>query len=371
MNKLLLFGMASAALITVSCSNNETVEIPSSAAIGFSNVFVDGNTKTDPSFTNDNLPQDFKVNGYVSNGTASSQIFTDELVVKIEDGDWEYLTAYRYWIDGGSYVFGAYAPADIDGEVTTEATATADKLTTTITGFVSDGKTDLLYDCPDPAETANVASTRTARVPLNFNHMLSKVVFSFKNTFDSNSQVQLAVKNVKIKDAYKTAKVVMTGTSPKHNDKVEENSENTKIKWSGFDGEQELNFGNANNAAKFKSGDDASVTDNALLLIPTGTDKAYSVTFDIEVYDGAASILIHTYTDVPANITGIDFIPGYSYNFIAELNQDNINKGDKLNPIKFTVESVANWVEPNNGTLNVPAKTTTSNNTNETTNTEG
>jgi hypothetical protein len=361
--------MASAALITVSCSNNETVEIPSSAAIGFSNVFVDGNTKADPTITKDNLADyNFRVNGYVSNGKESSQIFKDEKLTKEEGKDWEYSSALRYWIDGGNYVFGAYAPAEIKGKVTTTAEKDASNIVTTITGFVSDGITDLLYDSPAPI--VNVESTRTDRVPLNFNHMLSKVIFSFQNAFEADSKVQLTVKNVEISDAYSTADVKMIGTSPAKN--------NTDIVWSNWsDNTLNLDFGDVKSVTTVTNEDNTTKevtttliasnkqlsTENALLLIPTGTDKTYSVTFDIEVYAGDNPILITTYEGVSANVTGVDFVPGYSYNFIAKLKETNINPDNELQPILFTVESVTDWV-PNTADgydkgFNVPAVTTT------------
>jgi hypothetical protein len=334
------------------------VEIPSSSAIGFSNAFVDGVTKADPTLTIDSLTT-FKVNGYVSNGTESSQIFQDVVVTKQTNGDWTYETL-RYWIDGGNYVFGAYLPTNITGTVTTAAAGTAGNLVTTIAGFVSNGETDLLYASPTPIEKAT--STGMAKVSLDFNHMLSKVIFTFKNGFAAKSDVQLSVKNVKINDAYAKADVQMRGAQPAQN--------NDSIIWSNWsEATLSLDFGKAPSS----SATDTIIaptksfsTENARLIIPTGTTKTYSVTFDVNVYGGASPILLNTYKDVTANITPEEaFVPGYSYNFIATLDSTNTNPKNHIKPIEFTVNKVEKWANATDGTLNVPAVTTTSKDTNE------
>ena len=59
MKKLFMIGLAATAMLA-SCSNDETVEMAQSKAIGFSNAFVNNGTRSivDPSFTTETL-EDF------------------------------------------------------------------------------------------------------------------------------------------------------------------------------------------------------------------------------------------------------------------------------------------------------------------------
>ena len=78
MKKLFMIGLAATAMLA-SCSNDETVEMAQSKAIGFSNAFVNNGTRSivDPSFTTETL-KDFAVYGFTQNG----QIFKGDKVYK-------------------------------------------------------------------------------------------------------------------------------------------------------------------------------------------------------------------------------------------------------------------------------------------------
>lgn len=103
MKKLFMIGLAATAMLA-SCSNDETVEMAQSKAIGFSNAFVNNGTRSivDPSFTTETL-EDFAVYGF----TQAGQIFNGTTV---SAPGWTY-TPLQYWVAGNTYTFGAIAPA--------------------------------------------------------------------------------------------------------------------------------------------------------------------------------------------------------------------------------------------------------------------
>ena len=96
MKKVFFLGIAAAAMLA-SCSNDETVKISQSGAIGFSNTFVNNGTRSisDPSSTTLNL-QSFDVYGFTQNG----QIFDGTIVTK-SSGSWTY-TPIQYWVEGNT-----------------------------------------------------------------------------------------------------------------------------------------------------------------------------------------------------------------------------------------------------------------------------
>ena len=62
MKKLFMIGLAATAMLA-SCSNDETVEMAPSKAIGFSNAFVNNGTRSivDPSFTTKTFRKFWKI----------------------------------------------------------------------------------------------------------------------------------------------------------------------------------------------------------------------------------------------------------------------------------------------------------------------
>jgi hypothetical protein len=188
MKKKVLFGLAGAALLAVGCTNDETLEVSSTKEISFADAFVNNATKT----TTDDLTS-FDVYGYVTKDNTSSQIFSGDEVSK-SGTDWTY-TNTQYWIAGGNYVFAAVAPHEQKGVEVSVANSTT---TTTIKDFVSDGDIDLIY----ATQTATGLASGNKKVALTFNHLLSKVKFTFENGFPTNSNISLKVTGVKINNAY-------------------------------------------------------------------------------------------------------------------------------------------------------------------------
>jgi hypothetical protein len=341
MKRTILFGLASAALLAVGCTNDETVEIPATKAITFANAFVDNNTKadpTDPSTTVETL-NEFGVFGYVTKD-GSSQIFDNKTVESKDKGaTWTY-TGIQYWIDGGEYVFSAVSPSKGASSDLKDKTT----ITTTVSDFASDGNTDLVY----ATETATGQPTNNPAVALTFKHLLSKVRFTFVNNFATTSNISLNVTDVTITDAVTAGKVVTT------------DGETANTTWTPTTSSTDnLEFGNVETLAPQSN---AYAADEKL-LIPTTTDQkeTYTVTFNVELLQGIGEnpTSINNY-DVEATIEGQTFLPGYAYNITATLTSDNVNPDAKLEPIVFTVSEIEGWQTPenDNGTVTVPEATT-------------
>lgn len=320
MKKLVLVGLATVAMLT-SCSNDETVEMPQSKAIGFSNAFVNNGTRSidDPSLTKKTLGS-FAVYGFTQNG----QIFDGTIVSRRDEGTiWTY-NPLQYWIAGNIYTFSAIAPADIT--VTNESVVDG-KVRMTVP-FTNDGVTDLLHAAP--AQITDVTETYSTPVSMTFNHQLSKVKFSFENAVGDGYNVK--VTNVRIDDA-KQSGVLTIG------------AENI---WSAQSGSVELVFGNVTAADATAAEATAIANGESLecysekLMIPTGKDVAYKVIFNVELFQGEVS-MGNNYEHI-VEIKDVEFKLGYCYDFKAILTHENIAGPDKpLIPIVFEVAEVNPW----------------------------
>ncbi len=332
--------VAVAALALAGCSKNETVEIASNRAIGFSNAFVNNGTRSivDPSLTKTTL-ENFDVYGFVTNGDEdpqSSQIF-DGVKVSKSGGDWTY-TPPQYWVKGNTYTFGAIAPAG-KGTVTNEDVANG-KVTMSV-AFNNDGNTDLLHAAP-VAVVANEGFIADPQpVDMTFSHQLSKVKFSFKNAVGEGYRVK--VTGVKISDAKATGTLTIGETA------------NT---WGSQEGTLQLDFGNAvanddDTEADFIEYNGALETYNEKLMIPTPAETSYSVEFTAQLFQG--EVLIGEFKH-NVKIEKVELQLGYCYDFAAELTAENITD-DELKPIVFTVtKDINGWDGEGSETgLNVPA----------------
>lgn len=330
MKKIFLIGLATTAILA-SCSNDETVELAQSKAIGFGNAFVNNGTRSivNPSFTTNSL-EDFAVYGFTQNG----QIFKGDKVYKGGSAStgWSY-DVLQYWVPGNTYTFGAIAPYSVATNVynvTLPENATKVEMEVAFTNADAD-QVDLLHAAPAQIAGTIVTDTYQTPVGMTFSHQLSKVKFSFENAVGEGYNV--IVSNVKIKDAYAngTLTVAAAGNS-----------------WSAQEGNNlELNFGNV--VADDATADEAAVIANAAtlesynekLMIPMDATAKYTVTFTAELYQG--DVLLGSYNH-EAKIENVEFKLGYCYDFKASLTHENIT--DKpLNPIEFDVTDVENWNE--------------------------
>lgn len=334
MKKLFITMVALASF--AACQKSEVVNQVEPQAIGFSNVFVDNSTRavTDPSFTMSNLFSDFAVYGFVEkavlfDGTTVSQTITN--------GDlssaWKY-EGTQYWIAGANYDFYAIAPKT-DGNW---EKASASSTSANVNFTNEDGTTDLLA-----AYVAQQgAAEQNAKVAFTFNHLLSKVKFSFENDYNATNAT-IRVKDIKITNAYKT------GTASYSNESA--------IRWANHQpgSNWTLNFGMAtdNEATTDKENVEVAYafgktyeSQKELLLIPGAVTNGYNITFKVELL--VSGTVVKEYTH---NVKA-DFAPeaGKSYDIKAVITAENIDPDHAQEPIEFTVSEINGWGNTNNET---------------------
>lgn len=212
--KKVIFGtaLASMALLSACSSDNELANVETTAnnAIGFHVVGNKAETRATP-ITPDNLTTtDFNVFAYKNNNGADGDIFMGDnghdhglkgVTIKYKNNQWDYDNPadLHYWPKDGSLNFYAVSPASIGS--TTIYSWDIQKETKTITYSCfdeynrTDGKAnpDVMY----AIAKNQTQSTKAGKVNLNFQHILSQVVFQAKTV---NSDMEVDIKDIKIKN---------------------------------------------------------------------------------------------------------------------------------------------------------------------------
>ena len=292
-----LFVSALAILGLVACAKDDVVSVQDNrTAIGF-DTFVENVTRV--GYTTDNL-DGFDVWAYMGD----TRILNDEDVTKV-NGVYTYGNT-QYWIPGQDYFFAALAPLNL-----VNVTDASNEGLGEITFTNVDGTEDLIY-----STYSVTADGSQDKVNFQFNHLLSKVKFSFKNGFAD--------------DKYTFEVSGITMTAPKT---ASINLAADKYTWGVPADDINLSFGNTGMAVV--GGDAVSSTD--LLTIPAGEGQVYNITFNVNLYVGGNCV--HTY-EKTASISGITLEVGKAYNFAAVINPDSL----QLNEITFAPE-VEGWVD--------------------------
>lgn len=335
MKKIFIAVLAVAAL--VSCSKEQTLSFDKGEAISFESAFVENATRA-TDLTTANL-QDFGVYGTVAKGGNTALIFNNTKVYKGVDG-FKY-DVPQYWIAAAQYYFTAIAP--YTNAKWSYATTTAHTGTISFNNAAAEANQDLLFAYVKPDQTPAQINTTPDKVGFTFNHMLSRVRFTFTNGFGEGSNITLQVYDVTITDAHATADLVVTNGTP-------------AVDWSNFNGTLEKNFGKvggATLATLTDTGDTKSAATEHFYLIPA--DKTYNVTFNIDLYQ--AGVKLDTYTRT-ATIPAAGMQKGKSYDITTTLTAQNTSDDGKLYPIEFEVKKVEDW-DPATGGTNVGATVNT------------
>ncbi|MBQ2978477.1 MAG: fimbrillin family protein [Bacteroidaceae bacterium] len=303
MKKFLFLGIAATAMLA-SCTNDETVEMNPQNAIGFE-MFVDKSTRAAEDVTTANLTA-FEVYGW----RGDALIFNAQAVTA-NNGTCTY-SPLQYWVGGYAYTFEAVAPKSGDNGVTFAPSKDASTIT-----FVSDSETDLIYAAgsKDLTGTANL-TTDPGTVDLTFSHLLSRVKFSFVNGFPAESDVKLTVTDVKITNAGTTAVYTPSTTT-----------------WAAATATGEVTFASPA-VANVASGNTAAETEHKY-LIPYEV-KDYTLTFTVTMAQGGVEDTFNH--SVNLSTKSLVLLAGYSYDFTATLNAENINPQGNVYPIVFTAE---------------------------------
>lgn len=346
MKKFFLFALAAAFAFT-SCTKDETLATAQPGAIDFA-VAANNSTRScvDPSITTANI-QDFAVYGWmqsvsiVDSTTIGGEVFDNE-VVHGGNGNWSYDNT-QYWAKN-RYYFAALAPAFyLDSAKRnwslTQGGIYADKGIGDVHFENRDGKQDLLYWADILDNTKGAVEDK--KVQVVFNHLLSKVKFSFENAF-TNELTTIRVSDVKITNAYERGDINL----------------NVEDWWTDPDnwdcsGAQPFEFGNVTNDTTNGLAQDIAVGDQMeshkeVLLFPAA-DKTYDIEFTVTVLNGEAIAGVYEHK-VQLTTT---FKMGYSYDLKATLTAANVNPAEELKPIEFEV-TVKDWMQEGTGEVEVP-----------------
>ena len=341
MKKIFVAMLALAA--ATACSNDELVSV-NQEAIGFDNAFINNSVRSvnDPSLTASTL-KDFAVYGFVEgavlfDGVRVAKVGSDNAITNADltKTDWKY-NGTQYWIAGANYDF--YAVAPFNGGWNVKADTTPSKAGATLSFTTTDGTQDLLYA---PIVTREGTNNDYSAVAFTFQHILSKVKFSFKNGYNA-SAATIKVKNIKITNPYKTGEVALAAAATWSEQAVAEDFT--------------LNFGMATDAeetADVKENVEVAYaygktyeSQNERLLIPG--NKEWEISFVVELLVSGQKIDEYEHT---AKAT-IDFQPGHSYDINAEITASNIDPDHAQEPIEFTA-TMTDWsaAEDKNATIN-------------------
>ena len=313
------------ALAAAACSNEDIVSV-NREAIGFDNAFINNSVRSvnDPSFTNTNLFGDFAVYGYVTEEGTGTLFDGTKVSGSALNDEWTY-EGTQYWIEDATYNFYAVAPNSYKG-YWMASTSNVNGLVLSVQN--PDGTKDILVAKAN--DIVGQPSGQNDPVEFNFQHILSKVKFSFTNNYDATGS-SIRVENIKINNACGGSYVTLS----KNN-----------LQWGNGDSNAKtptLNFGNAAVAsatAEEPIAKDTTVESyNELLLIPVAVNGGYNVTFDVKVL--VNGVVVTTYKHEVL----VEFTPvaGHSYNIAATIDSETINPDEPLDPIKFTVTEITDW----------------------------
>ena len=318
MKKIFIAVLAAATF--ASCSNEDTVNVDNGALIDFGKVFVENSTRA-ADLTKGNF--DFGVYGLVEKGSDKALIFNNQEV----DAEGKYSPA-QYWIAAAQYYFTAIAP--YTNAKWSYTTTTAHTGTITFDNEAAGANQDLLFAYVKPAATPAQIDEKPDAVGFTFNHMLSRVRFTFTNGFGAGSNIKLEVKDVTITDAYASANLAVTNGVP-------------ATAWSNFSATFSKNFGQVGGAT-LATLTDADATMSAatehFYLIPANKD--YNVTFTVVLYQ--AGVQLDTYAR-EATIPATEMKSGMSYDIKTTLTPENTSDDGTLYPIEFSVTGVEGWKE--------------------------
>ena len=321
MKKLLVSVLAIAGL--VACSQDTTLVQNSNngTLMEFNVAALDNATRVDPSITLETL-DGFDVWAYVD--SKEGTVLTEERV-SLVNGAWSYVNK-QYWTPGHDYFFTAIAPVDTD--IFTNHW-TYKQANDTIAFTNVEGTEDLLLAQENVSTHDLEIGQGMPAVGLQFNHLLSKVKFTFKNGFTTDN-VYVAVENVEMDVPAAGTYTTTNGTW------ALENGTTTLVFGDVTDGET-LDIDGTTVFAAQKS---VRAADERF-TIPAGAGQNYVVRFTVKHYNGDVCL---SSSDKEVKISGLNLEKGKAYNFVTEINEQNA-AAEALLPIEFTVEGVNEWDE--------------------------
>lgn len=304
--KAKLFVAALATLAFASCSETETVEMPSSAAIKFDNAFV-GNSVRAAIGDVDDLTSFYVFGGFDSQ---YFNVYNNTAVTRGgNSGAYTWTPEYAaYWQIDKTYTFDAYAAnAKID-----DATCDADgvKFPNAVT---VDGTNDIIVATATDVPVNAGFLAAPDKVEFTFKHTLSQVKFTFQTEMQN---VDFTVTKVALNNAATTGTYAASA-------------------WTN--GTQNATYSVGDIASKINSS--AAQSTNAVIVMPQAMSNTQTVTFTLKAEKG----IQFEGHEITVKMPAIDLQEGHSYNFVAKLTAENIDPDNDYKVIEFTVKEVSEW----------------------------
>lgn len=345
-NYLLAVAAIAATASLAGCSSDDVMELskaenPQIAFDGFVNKSTRASDLTMTTF------KEFAVYGLVFNpadATSMAALFEGTKVI-LDGTSWTY-SPQRYWVAGNDYLFSAFAPIPTATGSTPSWTFTPTTSVDATFGYTGMGtlafnnqaagaNQDLIYAFAKVKE----AKSTQAPVSFTFNHLLSRVMFTFENAFASSGSY-IEISDVAVTNVNSKGTIDLMAATPAW----------TITPGSTFSQPYELV---TNNGVEFNNQGTAITT--WYYFIPAS--QTYTLTFTVKLYSGSENgdVLAGTF-EKTCTLPSVDMKPGYSYNFTASINESNISSSP-LNPIIFTVNGVENWEDwANSGNVDFPTE---------------
>lgn len=319
MKRLVMCGVVALAL--TGCTQSEVLNISSDRAIGF-DAYTGKGTRAVNDITGGGSASEFNkfiVYGSYANSESQETVVFNGVEVSYSSSSWTYANE-QYW-QNGNYKFAAYSDGNgaLSGGSTASYTHDGGLL---IQNYVV-GEKDLIF----ATQTASVTdkTTYNTAVGLKFSHLLSKVKFTFTNTFADNLKVEvsgLQIDNSNTKGNY-------SGTAW-----TDLSANTTPIIYDNKD----------------VNADDYTHTQEECYVLPQST-TGLTASFTVTVKDALDAVVMRKdFTGdaaVSLNVTNAtEWQNGFAYNYTAELTPAVIDPNAK--PIQFTATADA-WKENENG----------------------
>ncbi len=236
----------------------------------------------------------------------------------------------RYWAVADYKFSGVYPATDNGYSMDKDGNQT-------ITNFVNDGTKDLLVS---NVKSVNNTALQKSQVALRFDHMLSRVKFTFTNKFTGNEKMEIS--GVKINGVAKDGSATIETGDGTVDTK-------TAPTWTAGSEDIILEFGEMSSQTlenRFAK-EEKDVTVYKYIIPENST--AYTIDFNVVVYSEGVQVAAKQYTGVRIKKETYNFEPGKSYTFNANIAADDAGN---IYPIEFTVD-VSAWEEVNGGDIDL------------------
>lgn len=330
MKKSLLM-VAAATIVLTSCSNDEVISTPDKSVIGFDSYVSKTTRATDA--TTSNL-MSINVYGYIGGATPVKNFDGTKVSRTSASAPWTY-EPLQYWTAGKDYFFTAISSPVSEGN-NHYSYSWAENLPVETAGFngigtiafnnqAAAGNEDVIYafatkTTPDPL------TSDPGEVQFAFKHALSRIKFTFTNAMGSDAYF-IKVYGLTVNNAAAQAELVLGTENPE---------------WTGHTGTVVLTLrDNLFNPSNQTAGNADKVASGTKFIIP-GT-STLNISFKVDLLLNGA--VLATYSHIDQALPETVFQNGHSYNFVAEINPENINPDEQMYPIKFNVVDVDEWIE--------------------------